>query len=96
MAKKIDIQWECVYNHLPKWMIELEEALSACMSDEDMDKASVLLDRYNTLTIKEKNKNEDAFSLYGVEAEKEEIINQIIKIEEKYRAEAEELITKIP
>jgi hypothetical protein len=85
------LPWECAFNHEPDWIEPLETALSAVMSREDKDRVGRLLDRYNELTDFEDANSNDASALYGVEAEKEEIITEIVGIYSKWRKEAEEL-----
>lgn len=89
--EKDKMKWECAYNHLPQWVEDLDASLSACMSKKDIDRELWLLERYNQLTEKEESNNEDGHSLYGVEDEKQDILNEIIKINEKYKDEAIEL-----
>lgn len=96
-----DYDWECMYNHTPQWMRDLENELDACMRTYDdkqtegqstYSKLINILDEYNELTEKEEDfKNEDAFSIYGIEDRKAELVQEFIKIHEPFRKEAEEL-----
>lgn len=87
--------WECMYNHTPQWMKDLENELDSIMTDDEQDKhysASIrILDEYNDLTDKEENPNEDAFSIYGIEERKAELVQEFIKLHEPFRKQAEEL-----
>lgn len=88
---KNKMDWECMANHLPEWIDELDGAISACMSKKDMDRSLAILSRYNELTDKEEDNNEDGYSVFGIEDEKQDLVNEFIAIHEKYKKEAESL-----
>lgn len=87
--------WECAANHLPAWSEELSVELSAVISKEDYNRVIGLLDRYNELTDVEEKQSNDGHFIYGIENEKQEIIDAIIKIQEKYKQAAIELRDKL-
>lgn len=92
---KIQIPWECVYNHLPDWVIEYENEIDAFLIDKEENNPDYniiigLMDTYNNLTDFEKD-NTDAHSLYGIEDEKQELIDEMVKIFSKYEERAKEL-----
>ena len=101
MTKKKELPWECMYNHFPKWVIDLENALDAIMSNSknpdpqvkvDNARMMVLLDRFNKLTDYENKYSNEPHKLYGVDNEKEEITTEVIAIYTRYRKEAEQLM----
>lgn len=89
MKKKYD--WECAHNHLPEWSDKYDIELLSCMSDNDSDLVDGLLNQYNELIDKEEKEGADGHAIFGVENEKEEIINEVVKIYSKYRDQAVEL-----
>lgn len=88
---KNKMNWECMANHCPDWLENLDNAITACMSKGDLERCNVILERYNILSEKEESNNEDGYSLYGVEDEKQDLVNEFIAIHEKYKSEAESL-----
>lgn len=89
------MEWECAANHLPDWMDGLSIEISALISQPDYDLSNAILERYNELCEREESPKEDGHSLYGVVNEKEDLINELIAIYEKYRAEAIKLKEKL-
>src|SRR5688572_24290381 len=82
---------ECAANHFPDWVDKLSTTLHACMSDKERSRTHLILVEYNELIDREEDPDEDGHSLFGVENEKQELIEEYIKICEKYREEAETL-----
>lgn len=81
--------WECMDNHLPDWIDKYDVQLTYLMSQEDSDRAIQIMDEYNQLTTREENtEEEDGFTLYGVEAQKDELVKEFIAICDKYKTEA--------
>jgi len=83
--KRDRMKWECVANHLPDWIEDNDVQLHSEMTPQELDRMEVLLDMYNSLSDKEESKDEDAFSIYGIEDEKQGIVDEIISIYEKYK-----------
>lgn len=87
-----NIEYECMSNHLPDWIEPIDYYLHACMSPADVDRVGAILDKYNELSNREEDvENEDGFTLFGVEHEKAELVDEFISIHSKYREEAEKL-----
>lgn len=80
--------WECVANHLPEWIEELDMELLAVMSNEDYTRIDGMIERYNELIDTETENSEDGSGIFGIEAEKEELIRDMVKIYEKYFEQA--------
>lgn len=87
-VKKDKMPWECVANHLPDWIDKLDVSLSACFSDKEHEAILASLDRYNQLTDKEEQDGGNGHEIFGIEDEKESIIQEIISICEKHKEEA--------
>jgi len=79
-----NVSWECIANHLPKWSDDLR--IETLMEAKKDNRVSDLVDRYNDLSEREKKAGTDAHSIYGVETEKTEIIDEVMKILERYKA----------
>lgn len=85
-------EWECVYNHMPKWVEKLDTFLHNIMPVEERKRVDGLLNRFNDLTDEEEKRTvNDPHSVYGIDNEKQELTESLLKIYEKYRKDAEEL-----
>lgn len=78
---------ECVAKHLPKWVGELDwQLFQEEIGRKEYDHLRALVNRYNELIDYEEGEAKgDAHAQFGVEEEKKDLLDAILKVYEKYK-----------
>lgn len=77
------MNWECLANHLPDWIEDNDYELHSYFTESEKDRIRFIAERYEYLTKLEQSTN--AFDIFGIEDEKNDLVLECIKLYEKYK-----------
>lgn len=89
MSLKKPHKWECFANHVPDWVEQYAFGLVVCMEGSNDDKRiDGIVERYNDIIDIEEDRNTDPSELFGLDREKQSLVEEALNIFAKYKDSA--------